>query len=171
MKCALALSVLTIAGCRDVSGFDTARGGSYQGAVIDAPFVLAGIDGGSTSLCITLDTNHLQDTPGNIWSSDGRFVNVPMRTIPQIWQDPLSTFTFGEGRLKNLMYVARATAPFSDGNGNDLMVILSLMQAGDIEVRLLRGAPFPVADGGAGPAEQNVFAVFDLNRQSGSCSF
>jgi hypothetical protein len=171
MKRALVISLLALAGCRDLSGFSTAGGGSYQGAVIDAPFILAGIDGGNTSLCITIDTNHLQDTPGSIWSSDGRFQAVPLRTIPQIWQDPLSTFTFGEGRLKNLMYVARATSPYTDGNGNDVFVILSLMQAGDIEVRLLRGAPLLAADGGASPAEQNVFAVFDLNRQSGPCSF
>src|SRR5450755_4403622 len=83
--------------CRDVSGFST-NGDSYQGAVIDAPFILAGVDGGSTSLCLTLDTNHLQDNPGTLSTSDGRFRAVQMRSIPQIWQDPLSTLQFGEGR-------------------------------------------------------------------------
>jgi hypothetical protein len=167
----LALLALALApACRDVSGFST-HGDSYQGAVVDAPFVLAGIDGGSTSLCLTLDTNHLQDAPGNLSTSDGLFHAVPMRAIPQIWQDPLSTLQFGEGRLKNLMYVARSTQPFADGDGNDVLVVISLMQAGDIEVRLIRSAPILAADGGPGPAVHNVFAVFDLNRQTGPCSF
>ena len=54
------------------------------------------------------------------------------------------------------MYVARATSPYTDGNGNDVFVIVSLMQAGDIEVRLLRGAPLLAADGGASPAESRT---------------
>jgi hypothetical protein len=156
--------------CRDVSGFST-NGDSYSGAVIDAPFILAGVDGGSTSLCLTLDTNHLQDAPGSMSTSDGRFHAVPMRSIPQIWQDPLSTLQFGDGRLKNMIYVARATQPFGDGEGDDVLVVISLMQAGDIEVRLIRSAPILAADGGAGPAVHNVFAVFDTNRQKGPCSF
>jgi hypothetical protein len=165
----IALAALA-AGCRDVSGFST-NGDSYQGAVVDAPFVLAGVDGGSTSLCLSLDTNHLQDTPGSLSTSDGRFHAVPMRVIPQLWHDPLSTLQFGDGRLKNLLYVARATRPFTDGQGDDVLVVISLMQGGDIEVRLLRSAPLLAPDGGPGPATQNVFAVFDLNRQSGPCSF
>jgi hypothetical protein len=155
--------------CRDLSGFNT-NGGSYQGAVIAAPFVLAGIANSSTTLCLTLDTNHLQDTPGSIWTSDGRFMGSPMRSIPQIWQDPLSTFQFGDGRLKNMMYMARATVPFDDGDGNDVLTVVSLMQSGDIEVRLIRGAPILAGDGGAGPAMQNVFAIFDLTKQSSPCS-
>src|SRR5271165_2776509 len=91
------LGLLALApACRDVSGFST-HGDSYQGAVVDAPFVLAGIDGGSTSLCLTLDTNHLQDAPGSLSTSDGLFHAVALRAIPQIWQDPLSTLQFGEG--------------------------------------------------------------------------
>jgi hypothetical protein len=163
-------AVSLVAACRDLSGFDSS-GGSYQGAVIDAPFVLAGVDGGSTRLCLTLDTNHLQDTPGNLSTSDGRFHAVPMRSIPQIWQDPLSTLQFGEGRLKNLMYMVRASTPFTDGEGNDVLTVVSLMQSGDIEVRLIRGAPEATDEGGTSSTMQNVFAVFDLTKQPGPCSY
>ena len=164
------LALLGLVACRDLSGFST-NGDSYQGAVVDAPFVLAGIDGGATSLCLTLDTNHLQDTPGTLSMSDGRFRGVALRTIPQIWQDPLSTLQFGDGRLKNLVYFARASQPFTDGQGDDVLVVISLMQAGDIQVRLIRSAPVVAADGGPGAAVQNVFAIFDLTRQSGKCSY
>jgi hypothetical protein len=173
----LACAALASAGCRDLSSFST-NGDSFVGPVIAAPFVLAGVgsDGGllgdSVNVCLTLDTNHLQDAPGTLSTSDGRFQSVPLRPIPQIWQDPLSSLTFGEGRLKNLVYVVGASTPFGDGNGNDVIAVVSLMQGGDIEVRLIRGAPNAALDGGTPPAPAgNLFAVFDLVRQSGPCSF
>jgi hypothetical protein len=98
------------------------------------------------------------------------FHAVPMRTIPQVWQDPLSTLSFGEGRIKNLIYVAAATQPFPDGAGADVFVIVSLMQSGDVEVRLLRGAPSP-GDGGSAAQDDHLFAVFDLKRKPTPCSF
>lgn len=166
---ALVLSSVALAGCRDVSGFST-HGDSFAGGVTNTGVDLAGVDA-STTLCLTLDTDHLQDAPGAISTSDDRFHAVPMRPIPQIWSDPLSTLQFGEGRVKNLVYVARASTPFGDGQGDDVFVVLSLMQGGDIEARLLRGAPILAPDGGSAGAQTTVFAVFDTKRQSGPCSF
>jgi hypothetical protein len=165
----LAAGALVCAGCRDVSGFSTGSG-SLAGPIVDAPFVRAGVDGG-ISLCLTLDTDHLQDTPGVLSTSDGRFHAAPMRPIPQIWQDPLSTLTFGEGRLKNLVYVTAASSPFADGS-RDVVTVVSLMQSGEVEVRLIRGAPTAPPDGGAGDTPgDNVFAVFDLTKQTAPCSY
>ena len=169
----LGLAAVLVAGCRDLSSFNSGSG-SYTGIVVgtaQASFVRAGIDAG-TSLCVTLDTDHLQDGPGSVWTSDGLFTAAPLRPIPQIWQDPLSTLSFGEGRLKNLVYVATATTPFADGNGNDVLFVVSLMQSGDVEVRMLRGAPGLVAEGGtAATSGGNLFAVFDVARQPGACGF
>jgi hypothetical protein len=165
-----ALATMPLGGCRDLSGFSTTDGDSYQGAVVNAGFVLAGI-GGTTKLCLTIDTDHLEDGPGAISTDDQMFGKAAMRPIPQIWQDPLSTFAFGEGRIKNLLYVSTPSA------GADVFVVVSLMQSGDVEVRLLRGAPSlasTAADGGAAaPAAggENVFAIFSLQRQEGPCSF
>jgi hypothetical protein len=169
-QAALALIPLACAACRDLSSYSTS-GGSFEGAVVQADFVLAGVDP-TTRLCITLDTNHLQDAPGALSTSDARFQAVPMRPIPQLWQDPLSTLTFGEGRVKNLIYVVTASTPYPDGSGNDAFVVVSLMQAGDVEVRLLRSAPGLATDaGGTGTSGGNVFAVFDLERQKTPCSY
>lgn len=157
-------------GCHDVSNFSTA-GGHYDGPVIQADFVRAGV-GSATMACLTIDADHLQDAPGAISTSDGRFQAVPLRPIPQIWHDPLSTLSFGEGRLRNLLYVATASVSFGDGQGDDVLVVVSLMQAGDVEVRLIRGAPNLPTEGGPAPsAGSSVFAVFDLTRKSGSCSY
>jgi hypothetical protein len=166
----LLVSLLAGVACRDLSGFST-KAGSYQGWVVPADFILAGVSP-SAQLCLTIDTDHLQDTPGSISTSDGRFHAVPLRPIPQIWHDPLSTLSFGEGRLKNLVYVAAASKAFDDGSGNDVFVVVSLMQSGDVEVRLLRGAPGIAPDGGSATTPGgNLFAVFDLSRQDLPCSF
>jgi hypothetical protein len=162
-------------GCRDVSGFNTGSD-SYVGQVVQADFVRAGV-GEDVQLCLTLDTDHLQDAPGTISTSDGVFAATPMRPIPQIWHDPLSTFNFGDGRIKNLLYVATASA--DGGSGGDMFVVVSLMNSGKIEVRLLQGAPSvagPGSDSGptsppTAPPSSNVFAVFSLSRQASACSF
>jgi hypothetical protein len=167
---ALGLLVLSASACRDLSGFSTAKGDHFQGVVVNADFVLAGV-GPYVQMCLTVDTDHLQDAPGAIWTDDGRFNATPLRPIPQIWHDPLSTLSFGEGRIKNLVYVA-TTSPGDGGAGDDVFVIESLMQSGAIEVRLLRGAPAISVDGGVPSSSGgNIFAVFNLDRKEGACSF
>jgi hypothetical protein len=168
---------LSLASCRDLSGFSTAHGGSYEGSIIGADFIRAGVpattDGGAPNrMCLTLDTDHLQDTPGALSTTDGMFRAAPMRTVPQIWHDPLSTLSFGEGRLKNLIYVVTASAPLADG-GTEVFAVVSLMQSGDVEVRLLHGAPRMLQDAAAPmPNGGNLFAVFTLQRDSKKpCSY
>jgi hypothetical protein len=152
-------------GCRDTAGFSTGSG-HYEGAVVSGSFVRAGIADG-TRACVTLDADHFQDAPGSIWTNDGRFEATPLRPIPQIWHDPLSTLAFGEGRTKNLVYIATPVRDAGD-TGSDVMAIISLMQSGSIEVRLVRGAPDP--DGGD-VGSDDIFAIFDLASTPGPCPF
>jgi hypothetical protein len=158
VRAASAFAILLAAGvpaCRDVARFSTA-GDHFEGDVVPSNFVRAGLDDG-TRLCLSLDADHLQDSPGTLSTSDGRFRVAPLRPIPQIWHDPLSTYDFGEGRVKNLIYVVTP----SDAGDADVVVFVSLMESNGVEVRLLRGAP---------PAP-SLFAIFTLDRQSGPCSF
>jgi hypothetical protein len=159
----------TALGCRDLSSFTTGPNDSFDGLVVEGDFVRTGVDSG-TRLCLTLDTDHLQDAPGVLSTSDGRFHAVAMRPIPKIWHDPLSTLSFGEGRLKNLIYVSTSSTAFPDGRRDDVFVVVSLMESGGVEVRLLRGAPAFVTDGGP-PAPSSIFAVFQLARQKGPCAY
>ena len=154
----LLLLGLAVVACRDNSRFSS-RGDRFEGPVVQGAFVRAGF-AENVKMCLTLDTDHLQDTPGTITTSDGRLKNAPLRPIPQIWHDPLSTLNFGDGRTQNLVYAA---AP---SDATDLMVVVSLMQSDNIEVRLVRGAP--ESDGGPGNA---VFGVFNLEKQTGPCAF
>jgi len=158
-------------GCQDLSSYSTTGAKQYIGCVVPADFVVAGVSP-TTELCLTLDATHLEDAPGTLSSSDGRFQSTPLRPIPQLWNDPLSMFSFGEGRTKNLLYMA---APSHDpgGGGGDVTVVLSLMSGGGVEVRFLRGAPTVVSDAGGPDASSagNVFAVFPLTlKHQSDCS-
>ena len=178
-RCALSAVVFSlmvggggiVAGCRDVSRFSS-RGDRFEGLVVKGSFVRSGV-GEETRMCLTLDTDHLQDAPGTITTSDGRFRAAALRPIPQIWHDPLSTLSFGDGRAQNLVYASTPVpgdaADVADAQ--DVMVIVSLMQSDRVEVRLLRGAP----QSDAGPPPPGVggalFGVFNLDRAPGPCAF
>jgi hypothetical protein len=127
---------------------------------------------------MTLDTDHLQDAPGYVWTTDGLFTKTPLRPIPQIWHDPLSTMSFGDGRVQNLVYVGTPVSA-----AEDVVAVVSLMSSGRVEVRLLRGAP--QADAGAAgtsadagadagvastSASPPLFAVFSLDRRDVPCT-
>ena len=158
----------TAVGCKSVTRFSNKDGDHYEGDVVKGSFVRAGV-AEDARMCVILDANHLQDSPGTLSSSDGRFKDTPLRPIPQIWHDPLSTMSFGNGRVQNLVYVATPAAPA--GDTQDVMVFMSLMDEGGIEVRLVRGAP-QVDGGGAPPAQSTpMFGVFTLDRRDGACTF
>ncbi len=157
---------LFVMGCRDLSRFSTAGGGSYQGAIATGAFVRSGFPG-DTKVCMTLDTDHLEDSPGAISTSDGRFTADALRPIPELFHDPLSSLSFGEGRVKNVVYVARPTGDTADKS--DVTVVISLLQSSDVEVRMFRSAPM---DGDAGPEPAaRLFGVFALSKGTGACSF
>jgi hypothetical protein len=158
---------MAIIGCRDVSRYSS-KGDHYEGEVVKGNFVRAGV-AEDAKMCLVLDAEHLQDNPGTITSSDGRFRGTPLRPIPQIWHDPLSTLSFGDGRRQNLVYVA---TPIADaGDTQDVMIFLSLMTEGGVEIRLLRGAPQADAGTPGPPSAPPMFGVFTLDRREGSCSF
>lgn len=172
LSIALALaSSLATAGCRDTSRFSS-RGDRFEGAIVKGNFVRSGF-GESVRICLTLDTDRLQDAPGTITTSDGRFQGTALRPIPQIWHDPLSMLSFGDGRVQNLLYAAAPSPGDDEGaaEAQDVMVVISLMQTDHVEVRLLRGAP--QTDAGLPPpgSATALFGVFNLDRQPGPCAF
>ncbi len=158
--------------CRDVSRFSS-KGDRFEGSVVKGSFVRSGV-AEDVRMCLTLDTDHLQDAPGTFTTSDGRFRGTALRPIPQIWHDPLSTLSFGDGRVQNLVYAARPSPSPGDADvadAQDVLVIVSLMQSDHVEVRLVRGAPH--TDAGAPPPGVGgaLFGVFNLDRQPGPCAY
>ncbi len=171
-----AVAALALCACHNLSSFSTASGGYYEGAIVGSSFVRSGL-GDAVRMCLLIDTDHLQDAPGTISTDDGRFEKTALRPIPQFFQDPLSSFNFGEGRIQNVLYVAGAAATEGGLEGGapaepsgDVFVVISFMSSGDIEVRLLRGAP-PVPGNAKSAGPPNLFGVFNLSRGAGSCPF
>jgi hypothetical protein len=165
----LLVSSLAGAGCKDVSRFSTAPGESYCGELVSASFVMRGFSNVPLRMRMKFDANHIADAPGTLSTDDGLLTNTPMRPVPELLNDPLSTFNFGEGRDKNLLFAVDPTEPT---RGPTIMAIVSLMHGGDAEVRLVRGAPS--SDGGAAGAVDGdaLFGVFaPMTRQPGLCSF
>jgi hypothetical protein len=120
---------------------------------------------------MTFNTQHASDTPGALWTDDGMFLASPLRALPELSNDPLLLYSFGDGREKNFIF---AVDPADPARGPGVMAFVSLMHSGGAEVRLLRGAPgAPVStapDGGSITEAPTLFGVFaPLERRTGSC--
>jgi hypothetical protein len=165
---ALVPLLVALAGCRDVARFSTAPGESYCGGIVEGPFVRTGF-GPGTRMRMTLDADALAERPGVVATSDGLLQDQPLRAIPELSHDPLSTLQFGEGHVRDLVLAVDPTDPAA---GPTLLAVVSLLHDGDAEVRLLRGAP-PPPDARAVPAVNGapVFGVFPLRREAGRCGF
>ena len=150
------LALLLGASCKDVSDYSTAPDESYCGSIVQGPFVRANFEP-DVQMRLRFDGTALDTAPGSLTTSDGRLHDSALGVVTQVFNDPLSTLQFGEGRRRNLLY----TVVPRDGSPS-LLVVLSLMDSGDMEVRLVRG---PAGDGGP-PA---VFGIFPLQRRKGTC--
>ncbi len=138
--------------------------------MVQSSFVRAGL-GPDVRMCMTFDAERMQDAPGRLTTSDGRFRATPLRPIPQLWHDALSTLEFGDGRSQNLVYAAATeTGDGGASMGEDVFVVVSLMQSGGVEVRLLRGAPSSPSRAET-TTKEPLFAVFSLRKQAATCSF
>jgi hypothetical protein len=154
-----------LTGCKDIDRFTTEPGQSYCGKIVSALMVRQGFED-SVCMRMTFDAHHVNDRPGLLWTTDGLFNGTPMRAIPQLSNDPLLMFTFGEGREKNFLFMAD---PVQSERGPAVNVVVSLMHSGEAEVRLIRGAtegPEPPS----GLDGASLFGVFTpLQREEGAC--
>jgi hypothetical protein len=169
----LTLAAVALMACTDTSRWNSEPGESFCGDVTAASFVRAGVPEGMR-MRLELDAEHLQSTPGRLWTtglpSGEKLVAAELRVIPQLLHDPLSTLSFGEGRVRNAIAVADLPSADPARPTSQLIVILSLLQSGDVEVRLLRGALGSIAaDAGPTDPSGNLFGVFRLRREKGDC--
>ncbi len=162
MSRALVVGALALAslggGCRDTSSFTTREGECFCGAVVQGSFVRTGF-APDVALRLTFDAEKVTTSPGLVSTSDGQLLDAPLRAVPQLFHDPLSTLDFGEGRRKNYLYAV------DPPDGAQLTVVVSLMESDDVEVRVLRVGK----DGSTEPRDRPVFGVFLLSRRAGAC--
>jgi|SRR5690606_11391119 hypothetical protein len=167
----LALASTTV-GCRDLDEWALAEHEAYCGSLVSAPLFQEGLlpEGTPPALRmrLDLDVQHLASRPGTLTTDDAArglcsangdplFLEAPLRTIAEALHDPLSTATIGEGRDQNVFaYVESAC-------GHSMIAVLSLMNGGGVEVRLLKPGPEPDAD--TPKTERPGFGLFVLERQ------
>lgn len=158
MALALVVGAFAAVGCEHPGRYSTGKG-SLEGNIEGSDLVRAGFAAG-TRVCLELDTHHLQDKPGAVSTSDGRFARTALRPIPALASDTLSNLSFADGQVRNLVFAVREQS----ATPRDVLAIVSLLDDDRVEVRLLDGAP-----GLSGP--EPLYGVFALERKDAPCSY
>ena len=181
-RCCWLLVSIAALGCDSLGEFSTGDGEVYRGEIagvndplncpegIDCSFIRRGFPSGVT-LDLTFDPDLQYENPGTI-STSGEvcgptFTDTPLLPIPPLAHDQLGLYEFpGGGRIRNYMFVARPElGPLA---GRDVMVFLSLIRGGSVELRLVAGPGLEICD----PSDCDVivdgecdyFGVFGLQR-------
>ena len=177
----------TTVSCRSLDRFDTKGTAAYCGQLVSAPAFHDGIvpDGEPNELLLrmklTLDTSQLSsfsadkatqigaltsnDADNGLCAPGGQplFQSSPVRGIPQIDHDTLSTLSFGEGHDEDFFAWTDSTCQ------GTMLALVSLLRKGDVELRLFKPAPLPPA--AAGADKRPGYALFYLKRDEKGCGF
>lgn len=182
------LAALVGSSCRSVDRFDTHEGEAYCGRLLghddlSLGFEAASWTGSAEQATITIEslrTAQLFDQDGQVallTSHDANygpcsaeqqplFARAPLRTIGKAQGDRLSSMRLSEDHEGDYVTFVDSTCSGS------MVAILSLIQDGTLELRLLRPAPakdlnasVPVA-----PDKTPRFGLFQLTRQKQDCN-
>lgn len=155
------LVVAPAGGCESYDRFRTSSSRVFRGTVLgegDTSFIRRGFAAG-TMLELQFDPDAVERPQVGVITTvapDGtRLLDaVPLESIAPLAHDLLAEYQFpGAGRLENFLFLARPAAGLPLG-GREVMVFVSLLDTGDIEVRVIAGT----GDEAAG----DVFGVFRL---------
>jgi len=176
------LAGLALGSCHKLDGFDTRPGEAYCGAIVGKPFQAGFLPENQPpelAVALTLDTSKLTSEPGILSSNTAGlcgdqplFQDAPLRAIPEVDRDAISTLSFGDGHEHDFFAWVDSTCQ------GTMLAVVSLMKNNQVELRLFKPARLPPS--GAPPAEQPGFAVFHLQvaprarpgiTQKDSCGF
>ena len=158
----LSLCLCLSAGCEGYERFRADGTAVFRGDVYgdgEASFLRRGFPAASVAE-VTFDPDAAQramagtitiTTPGDVRMLDV----VSLESIQPLAHDMLSDFSFpGAGRIQNFLFLARpAEGPLA---GREVMVFLSLLESGEMEVRVIAGT--------GDESHGDVYGVFRLRR-------
>lgn len=164
-------------GCSDLDKFQLGDDEAYCGSLVSAPLFHHGFvpDGSPPALRLRLhlDVDELTTRPGRLTSDDrdrglcrdskqALFEDAPLRAIPEVLHDPISTLDFGQGREHTFFAYVDSSCQ------GTMLAVVSLMKSEEVEVRLFKPALASADDteNGAG------YALFYLKpRKADNCGF
>ena len=175
--------------CRNLDRFDTGEEGAYCGQLVSAstfndgfvPDVKQGEPVLQLTVGLTLDTSQLSKFSddratqvGALTSNDSErglcapggqalFKSSPLRGIPQVDHDTISTLTFGEGHDEDFFAWTDSTCQ------GTMLALVSLLRKGDVELRLFKPAALPPPKAAA--EQRPGFGLFYLKRNDKGCGF
>ncbi|HEU5075443.1 MAG TPA: hypothetical protein VFU02_14730 [Polyangiaceae bacterium] len=174
----LCLCLLGVA-CADLSEYQLEADEAYCGAMVSAPVFHSGFvpegEPPALRLRLHLDIDALTTTPGTLTSDDRAnglckssdqplFDEAPLRAIPEVLHDPISTLEFGQGREHTFFAYVDSTCQGS------MLAVVSLMKSKDVEVRLFKPAAMTKSDAPA--AKSSGYALFHLKPfETDRCGF
>jgi len=166
-------------GCTDLSDYELEADEAYCGSMVSAPVFQSGFlpEGVPPTLRLRLhlDVDALTTLPGKLTSDDRAdglckdsdqplFDEAPLRAIPEVLHDPISTLEFGQGRVHTFFAYADSTCQ------GTMLSVISLMKNKDVEVRLFKPAAMAKSDAPA--AESSGYALFYLKPfETDDCGF
>jgi hypothetical protein len=170
----LALGAFALAGigCENLSRFDTGGTAAYCGAVVGAQFIRTTEARGGfrrdIRLSLTLHASDLSTAPGEITTDDASvgpcapqptFLRAPLRVTQEINNDALSTMSFDDGQVRNVITWAQSSCR------GPMQAIVSLYKNDHVEVRLLKPGDPTAA------SQSDAFALFQMSRSESGCGF
>jgi hypothetical protein len=172
-------------GCRNLNRFDSRNGDAYCGSIVGQGSISTGFEepewAGTkdmpTTLGLTLNTDDLfkkDGVPALVTSNDATFGpcapnqrlfdGAKLRTIEKARGDRISGMRISDDHEEDVV-------TFVDSSCSGSMVgILSLINNGNVELRLLRPTPEPTSDPPAADATPR-FGLFLLARTESGCGF
>ena len=176
------LGTLALVGCHNLEGFTSKEGEAYCGPIAGAKFQTGFVPSGQPpdlTVALRLDAGRLTTQPGFLSSHNAAtslcgeqplFQDAPLRPIPVIDSDAISTLSFGEGHEHDFFAYVDSTCQ------GTMLAVVSLIKNDQVELRLFKPARLPPPDTVPTPAEQPGFAVFHLRvakrgTDENSCGF
>ena len=171
-RASVCLWLVATTGCSDLSKFQLDDNEAYCGRMVSAPLFQSGFvpegTGPALEMRMHLDVDALTTAPGTLTSDDRNrglcrdndqplFDEAPLRAIPEVLHDAISTLEFGQGREHSFFAYVDSTCQ------GTMLAVVSLMHNKDVELRLFKPAP---AAGSSG------YALFYLQpRETANCGF
>jgi|MudIll2142460700_1097286.scaffolds.fasta_scaffold66024_2 hypothetical protein len=137
--------MMVLAGCNKLKDYN----GEFDGPVLAYEPIRIGFPP-ETTLHMKMDFYDEVQAEGTMSTSDGTFDNATLQPIQGLSNDGLWTLKFSGSGFLNYMRIAEVTNGVF--KGKYAVVIISLFESGDVEVRIIVGA-------------SDLYGVFTLKKQ------